>query len=271
MRSTSVMNDFTEINHGLDCLMEAYGSEVGTALKSALNNYFDNISSEIEANFDSWRPSIESDTFITSVSEHVASEDFYGRLSMWRAYGGDFGFALIINGGVMLRPSNALGAYSTPVDYLDRNEIFQALKTITKNIESNVDYVKSLSRNELKTIIFTVLRFAVVCTKHPAFLEEREWRIIATRGLYDQSRLVHSIETIGGIPQSILKIKLEDHPEEGLDGFALPTFLDRILIGPCEYPQVIKRTFVSLLTDAKVENPEGKVHITGVPLRANQR
>ena len=110
MRSTSVMNDFTEINHGLDCLMEAYGSEVGTALKSALNNYFDNISSEIEANFDSWRPSIESDTFITSVSEHVASEDFYGRLSMWRAYGGDFGFALIINGGVMLRPSNALGA-----------------------------------------------------------------------------------------------------------------------------------------------------------------
>ena len=39
---------------------------------------------------------------------------------------------------------------------------------------------QSLGRETVSASAFNMLRFAVLCTKHPGFLEEREWRIIAS-------------------------------------------------------------------------------------------
>ncbi|MFX6945320.1 hypothetical protein ABTH53_19890, partial [Acinetobacter baumannii] len=47
--------------------------------------------------FDGHTDAFRVGTFITSLSEHADSEDEYGRLSMWRAYGGRAGVALVLN------------------------------------------------------------------------------------------------------------------------------------------------------------------------------
>jgi len=247
LRNTSVMNDYMEINHGLNCIVNSYRSSIGQEFEAALDKCFSGISGEIRDLFNSWIPIIKQETYVISVSEHAAADDEFGRLSMWRAYGGNAGVALVFNGGVMSRPSDALGAYSSPVAYLNSDGVAAELTKIKNAILENVEYVRSLGREGLKHAIFEAFRFAAICTKHPAFLEEKEWRVVSTKVLHDNPRLPPHVEIVGGIPQKVLKLKLEDHPDEGLYGLAIPSFIDRILIGPCEYSETIKRALTSLL------------------------
>ena len=95
MRNASCMNDYTEVTHGLECLSAAYHGNAGNRIKSELNKLFDGISGQIESLFDGWQSTLETDTYLTCLSEHVDSEDEYGRLSMWRAYSKSTGIALV--------------------------------------------------------------------------------------------------------------------------------------------------------------------------------
>lgn len=271
MRNTAVMNDSSEIAHGLECLIHAYKSAQGEELRSALDLSFPNLSSELSELFDSWTPTIRRHTYILSVSEHSETDDQYGRLSMWRAYGGNAGVAFIFNSGPMHRPTDALKAYSSPVAYLSPEGVAEEMSRIAKGLIKYSDLIKQKNRDWLKAAMFETFRFAVICTKHPAFLEEREWRVLSTQILHDSERLKPVPEIIGGITQLVLKLKLKNIPEEGLTGLAIPEFLERILIGPCDHPEVIASSLVSLLNDHGVADAAKKVHITGVPLRLNQK
>jgi hypothetical protein len=145
------------------------------------------------------------------------------------------------------------------------------MKKIAAGLRQHVAYVQQHGREWLKRGMFEAFRFAAICTKHPAFLEEREWRVISTQVLHESDRLKPIPELIGSVPQLILKLKLENVPEEGLYGLSMSEFLDRILIGPCEHPEIIAASLASLLSSRGIDNPEKKIHITGVPLRPNQR
>ena len=65
----------------------------------------------------------------------------------------------------------------------------------------------------------------------------------------------------------MLKLDLQNHPDQGLVGLALPELLSRIIIGPCEFPQVILGAFRKLLAEAGVPEPEGKIVVSDIPLR----
>jgi len=52
-----------------------------------------------------------------------------------------------------------------------------------------------------------------------------------------------------------------------LVGLALPDLLNRIIIGPCEFPQVILTAFHRLLDDAGVPDPGKKIVVSDIPLR----
>jgi Protein of unknown function (DUF2971) len=229
------------------------------------------MSLEIKNTFDSWIPDFKLNTFVTCISEHDEADDKYGRLSMWRAYAANSGVALIINGGVCFRPSDALGAYASPVAYLEDDGLGVHLNEIASNLQTNSTFVHGLGREQMKSAVFSLLRYAAICTKHPAFREEREWRVIASPRLTPAPRLERTIEVLGGIPQEILKIPLCDFPEEGLYGIEPNQFIDRILIGPSEHPEVTRRAFVAELSLAGLVDPEHRVHVTGIPLRENQR
>lgn len=271
MRNALVMNDYMEVEHGVSCVERAYRSTAGEALSAALDGQFPGLASEIESLFAAWVPGFRRDTFVTCLSEHSVDEDQYGRLSMWRAYGGVAGVALILNGDVLFRPSTALEAYSSPVAYLDEREFANELATVAAKISAKPEVLLGLGRDGAKGAVFTMLRFAAVCTKHPAFREEREWRVIASPALAASPLLPMHLETVGGIPQRVLKIKLEDHPDQGLIGLEPAKLLERVLIGPCEHADVIWQALVDAMSGAGVPDAHEKIFDTGIPLRANQR
>ncbi|MDZ7892444.1 MAG: DUF2971 domain-containing protein [Rhodoferax sp.] len=239
MRGTMVMNDSSEIEHGLSCVLSALKSDVGSQLEKVLDKQYPGLTKEVVDSFVAWAPGFSSDTFILCLSEHFSPDDAYGRLSMWRAYGGEAGVALVINGNVMFRESDALAAYSMPVAYLDERGLRKKLTELVSGIGMNVDLLKAIGRQATCNAIFNILRFATVCTKHPAFEEEREWRVVASPALQRSPLVPVTVEAVGGIPQRVLKIELKDHPDQGLIGLEPDKLVDRVLIGPCEHADAI--------------------------------
>src|SRR5215831_219652 len=268
MRLAKGMNDYMVIEHGLGCLKGAWDSQaLGTPLKATLDACHAGLAKEVEEFFNAWLDVIRSGTYMTCISEHLDGEDSHGRLSMWRAYGGSAGVALVLNSAVMFNESNALAAYALPVAYLDRETFAAEFLMTAKAIEGEVEYVKSLDRDMVKRYVFDMLRAAVLSTKHPGFSEELEWRIIASPQMHPDRLPPPIVEIIRGTPQPVLKIDLVNQPEKGLTGLALPELLNKIIIGPCEFPLLVYRGLHQLLKAAEVPEPEKKITISDIPIR----
>lgn len=271
MRLTGIMNDHSEVQHGINCLNMALTSASGQQLANSLNGCFPGLHQEVIYQFSQWIPSIFADTFITCISEHELEDRQYGKLSMWRAYGGNAGVALVLNPNIFFAETQALAAYTSPVLYANSEALQVKLLEVAQSIQTNSAYVRSIGRENAKNAVFHALRFAAICTKHPAFKEEREWRIVSSPSMQRSEYVKQVHEVIGEIPQPILKIELKDQPSEGLIGLQPQYFIEQILIGPCEFPNIIARSFAEELCQCGVTSPWEKIVITGIPLRPNQR
>lgn len=267
MRSTTTMNDYLELQYGRDMLLEAMRNKPGEELEAAVESCHAGLFEEVWKLVTAWIPGFLADTFITCISQHLPEEDVLGRLSMWRAYGGKTGVALVFNGAVFDLQTDALGAYSSPVAYLNKEQFFGAIKLVASNIVTNRTYVASLPRDVVKNTLFTMFRFAVLCTKHPGFSEEKEWRIVASPALHQSALLESDVAVVRGVPQPILKIPLENFPEFGVTGLALPEIINRIIIGPCEFPHVTFRALWLATKQAGVEDPASLIIQSHIPLR----
>ncbi len=260
------MNDFMEVQHGLNCVSGAYNNAEGK-FKKVLESVFEGVSAEIEKLFNGWMPHFKTDTYLSCFSEHDDAEDTFGRLSMWRAYGGTTGVALVFNSAPFLLPSDALKAYASPVAYLVDKAFEEEFAKVAEAIEANSDFLRSQGRELFVSAVFNMLRFGCLCTKHPGFEEEREWRVLYGPTLAGSAHVIEDIKIINGTPQPIFKIPLKDIPDEGLTGVEIPALLDRIIIGPTKYPLAIWKAFVSLLGEAGVNEPQKKVRVSDIPLR----
>jgi hypothetical protein len=267
MRKSSCMTDYSEIQYGLDCLVKAYKSQTGKLFKAALNDIFDGLTDEVERIFANLSPHFPINTYLICLSEHRDSEDKLGRLSMWRAYSETTGVAFVMNSLPFLTPSQVLKAYTSPVAYLSNEKFEKEFGKIAENIISEKAFLKKQSREVIISHIFNAFKFAVVCTKHPGFAEEIEWRVVYWPSLDESKYLKKEIRVIKGVPQPIYKIPLKDLPNEGLVGIEIPSLVDRIIIGPTQYPQVIYEAFYDLLFKAGVKDPSGKIVISNIPLR----
>jgi hypothetical protein len=266
MRPSSCMNDFMEVQHGLNCVLSAYNNGE-KAFKQALDRVSDGLSKEIENLFNGWIPHLRTDTYLSCFSEHDEREDAFGRLSMWRAYGQITGVALVVSSAPFLAPSTALKAYASPVAYLSDKDFEKIFSRVTAAIDENADFLRLQGRAMLVNVVFDMLRFAALCTKHPAFEEEREWRVLYCPALESSKHVLKDIKVINGTPQPIYRIPLRDIPDEGLEGVEIPALLDRVIIGPTKYPLAMWKAFDGLLAEAGVEDSASKVFISDIPLR----
>ena len=268
LRNTAVMNDYSEVRYGTSCFEGAYNTEPGTNFKTALESCFPGLAKEVTREiFDDWRPIIRDDTYVTCLSEHLPDEDQHGRLSMWRAYGGDAGVALVIRGAVMFSNTQVLKVISSPVAYRQPDQVGVAINKVAQTITIHTDFLKGISRDDARTAVFNMFLFGILCTKHPGFLEEREWRAIASPQMYPTPHCISGIEVIRGVPQRVLKIDLKNHPEQGLVGLAIPELIDRIIIGPCQFPAIIRAAFLELLQEAGVPDADERIVDSKIPLR----
>lgn len=283
LRNSVLMNDFSEVSHGLDCLRQAYAGPVGERLKSSLVKIQADLPEILEANFNEELLDVRAETYLMSLSEHgsrdpleAAHEDRFGRLSMWRAYAPKNGIAFVLRNTPFVSESNALRAFTSPVVYAMPTDFLSSFEELVTGIEANSDLLKEMGGAAVHDILINVFKFGVQSTKHPSFKEEREWRVI-----YNPTRLQRSgqmtdeqlkrvpteIMSLGGVPQRVYSIPFQDHPAEGFVGATVPELIDRILVGPSADSYAIAQAFVAELTLLHVENAADKVVVTSVPLR----
>lgn len=217
-----------------------------------------------------WSHRFPACTYLACVSEHQKAEDHHGRLSMWRAYGGQTSVALVMNYEPFLSPSDVLRAYFSPVLYADQKRFNQELGRVDGNLKTHRDALARMTREELKSRIFNVFYYAALCTKHPGFHEEREWRVTHSTEIFPSAHLVRSLETFRGVPQVVYKIPLKDIDGENGDRFrgaTIPHLLERVIIGPSDAGPVLRDAFIGLLASAGVPDPASRVVSSGIPLR----
>ena len=265
LRNVAVLNDYREFEHGKECLVKLLdGSEEGQALKNIFNDINPDIFDKVYSNFKNWAPFIKDDFYISCFSEHKKNDDDIGKLSMWRAYGGDSGVAIIFKQDFFSEIYTNYSLDFSCVAYLNRDELKKEINYLTTSITNNIEQVKTLSIDDLSFRLFNVFRFTALCNKHIGFEEEKEWRLIAVAKQHtnDKNILIkHEIETIKGIPQNIIKINLNKD--------LLKNMIYKVLIGPCLYPSIIRSSIATELSKIGVTKPEKIIHISNVPLRTN--
>lgn len=264
-RKSSVMNDFSEIEFGLACLNAAWFGAHGLKLKSLLNRMFSGSSERIETMFSEQLPEIRANTYLTCISEHQPDENEFGRLSMWRAYGN---IALVLNPQIfMVETADALQSFSNPVDY-HTVESFEAMFAgMVDRVEYDFDYLKSFGEEQVWDWVLFTMRQYVLCTKHKGFGEELEWRVIHVPSPVSSPLISKEVEVVRGVAQPVVKLSLTDRPELGIHGLSIPSFIERIIIGPTQYQHVQREAFISLLSSRGVFNASERVVTSNIPLR----
>lgn len=268
MRKPQWMNDYTEVEHGFECIARMYKEGTGgKKFKEALEVLSPGIVERVVSHFDSWLPTYRRNTFVTCVSQHDPEEDATGRMGMWTAHGSQNGVAIVLKPEPFTSLSDVLGAYSFPVSYRSADQVDAHFGEIAENIIASQAQLKHLPTVNLEHLLHELFRFEMLCTKRHAFKDEREWRIVYAPDRFPTDRkppITKHVEFINGAPQPVCKIPLETLP--GYD-ISIQAILDRIIVGPTEFPTAVVESFVIELERAGVADAASKVFYADVPLR----
>jgi hypothetical protein len=270
MRNTTCMSDYREVHHGFDALTRYFGNESHRqAFASALNACYEGVADDIVTLFNQWWQNTQLQTYIMSISEHDDREDLHGRLSMWRAFGGDATarVALVIKLKLAANTNMALQLMLNPVAYFTDQEFKEELDAVGRNIQEERDFLRGLGRAFLVTNVFLMHVAHIVCLKHEGFREEREWRIIYAPRRSPSPLIESAVEIISGIPQLVYKIPLENNSSAGISGIAFADLFDRIIIGPTQFPWVMYEAFVAALDHAGIKDAANRVFVSQIPVR----
>jgi DUF2971 family protein len=214
MRNVTAMSDHSEVRHGHALIRTALEKPANSkAFTEAFDAYAPGVVTDAFKDIDQNSQHFSFNTYITSMSEHDDREDKHGRLSMWRAFGGNTArVAIIMRVPTNLLYSGILELVFSPVAYLTDQEAEQEIiLPIVANVRrpENIDFLKTLSRERLQSMISSYLIGSMVCLKHEGFREEREWRLISLPGRRPSKYLEPSTEVVSGIPQTVYKLPLD--------------------------------------------------------------
>jgi hypothetical protein len=219
--------------------------------------------------FDGWFRDTSLNTYISSISEHMPSEDSHGRLSMWRAFGGNTArVAFVLKVPYQSGISEVLPIMFSPVGYLSTEGVHGVLREVIENINNERAFLQSIERPHLVGMVFTMLLAAVTCLKHEGFEEEREWRVIYSPKRQPSPLMKSVITEISGVPQPVYLLPLDGSISPALADIDFATMFDRLIIGPSPYPWPMYESFSEALSKAGVENAGERVFISGIPIRS---
>jgi len=266
MRNTMCMADYSEVLHGF-ALMNSFflNPDNNTSFVAALDKSHSEVSKNALLAFSHWWDRQRTETYVTSISEHDDREDQHGRLSMWRAFGGSAArVALVFKIPYATKGSLKLNLLFSPVSYLTESETHEVIREVIKNLNDNVEFLKSIDRQTVIGMVFYMLLAGVVCLKHEGFREEREWRAIYVPMIRSSPLMRSSVETVGGVPQTVYHIPLDASFDRAVEDLDLAKILDRVIIGPTQYPLAMQRAFQTKLGEAGSLAP---VVMSQIPLR----
>jgi hypothetical protein len=267
LRNAALMNDFSEVAYGSGLLQQSLAAGLGQRLEAALDAAYPGLFKAVAERLVRMDWQTRNQTYLTSMSAHSA-DDRLGRLSMWRAYGGPTsGVAIVFNTEVFEHESVRLGAYTSPVLYGGLAEFTNELDRVIRNIEHNAALLREVPVENAEAIVFNALHFSTLSTKHPAFEEEQEWRVIHSPLTEASAFIPTSVQTVRGIPQMICEVPLRDQPGLDMAWLELDRLLHRIIIGPCVYPNQVGWAFREILRDLGIPDPDSRIALAPIPLR----
>ncbi len=266
LRSITAMNDYTEFTHGKKILIDLINnSNEGKNLKEIFNELMPDLFDEVFSDFQRFENNLRNDFQIMCVTEHHIKKNAIGRLSMWRAYGGKNGIAIIFKREFFELLVETYLDFSN-VAYLEKENINAEIKKLNDSITKNKSNLIGLGKVDFKSHLFNIFKFAALCNKHIGFEEEKEWRLVAMDSIHESHEYVcKEVETINGVPQSILKVKLEKLPV----GSQLKEMIEKVIIGPCRHPNLVYDSIAFALKSIGIQNPDSLIDGSDIPYRAN--
>ena len=268
MRNALNMDDFREIQHGHDLLLEYFSDPSKHKwLMEILNRCCGEAGKTAIDIFGRHYQDLKRFTYITCFSQHEKEHDAHGRLSMWRAFGkGSAGIAIVLN-PPRRDIAAPLQAFLVPVMYFTKTDLWNELDSIFNNIAANETLLKDVPQDQIYKWVFTMLVALVTSLKHQGFEEEKEWRLLHVPKTYPSEFVPESNQVIGGVPQLIRKIDLKNNPENGIEGISIRELVERVIIGPTQFGGAIFDSISKLLANAGVQNAEQKVFFSNIPIR----
>lgn len=269
LRKTTCMNDYKEIDYGLEKLKKLFNDH---SITKRLDDFFvktnKNLTSSILYEYMMEKlKSINNNTYITCLTEHSKNENELGRLSMWRAYGRNSGVALVFNEKetAIMEMNDSHLLLRSPVLYkAPNNDLNNEFSQILDNMYREINTLQYLNEDEYKKIFLSLFAISVPSIKHSGFSEEKEWRILYTLMDGDSAAdntpigLKKATKIINGIPQIVYILSYPKPIEQ---------ILSKVIIGPTEFPDVIYDAFYDLLKENGIYNPDDYIIKTSIPLR----
>jgi hypothetical protein len=263
---TATMNDTWELTYSFEKSREAFASPQGQRLVSEIERLVPGVLDEVVTIMDSWTDVILNNAYIVSLSRHTAKDNLRGRLSMLRQYGGDQPVALILNNRPFVSYTDALGANSAAVSYLEPADFIKRLVMVTRNLRRDADVVRFADREIIKGTLFQMLTSSILCVKHPGFAEEREWRVYHVDGMSERGLTSISKEVVRGQERSVCKLPFREPPGRSL-GVTIPELLHRVILGPMDSRAAIKAEIIELLIARGVTDADQRVVESDTPYR----
>lgn len=268
LRSPLRMNDYSEVKAGFTAIDLGLSKTLPSANKfwREFGKVFPDFEVIFSRLYQSAYRRVPKATYISSFSE-FPKDDLTGRLSMWRAYGFPNGVALIINGDEMLSQRQHMDVLSYPVRYLDHGKVILNLEKELESLIEKLDDLSQFSALDVATVLVELLCHIAISTKHFAFAEEAEWRIIYREETLERGILSNAISTlkpevIGGCPEIICSLPLGEDRQ-----VSLKRVLKKVLIGPTEFPEDSKRALIEHLRQFGYVRPESLVECSNIPFR----
>jgi Protein of unknown function (DUF2971) len=270
MRNTNCMADFREVQHGFEILNRFFSDKgKSDAFNQALESCSPGAAQEAITLFNGWWNDVRLNTYIACFSEHDQSEDLHGRLSMWRAFGGNTArVAMVLKIPADSPAGTTLNVLFNPVTYLSEPELHAELDQVIQNINRENAFLKTINRIDLITSVFYMLIGGAVCLKHEGFREEREWRAIYSPNRSPSALMQPSIEVVNGVPQTVYKVPIDASVSQALADIDISNIVERLIVGPSAYPWVMYSAFSRALADAGVPNADARVWTSGIPIRS---
>jgi hypothetical protein len=267
MRNVTCMTDVSEVRHGQAILTKLFQDP---ALRKNFVDAMDACSAgaaqKAFEHFDqSWNDT-SLETYITSISEHDPDEDQYGRLSMWRAFGGNVArVAFVFRVPLTAMYAGVFNLVFSPVAYLSDEQVRGVFLEVIENVGANCEFLKTFDQQGMVHNILNMLVAGVTCLKHPAFREEREWRLIYGPKRWPSPLIETTTEVVGGIPQIIHHIPFDSRVSGVVPVLDFTQLFDRLIIGPCNFPWSMADAYVRALQEVGVLEP--KIVFSNIPIR----
>ena len=224
LRNAMLMNDFSEIEYGQQLLkLSLTNEQLRNRLIEACNGIHDSILGAFTM-MDQEIYAIKRSTYLLSLALHKGPELHQGKLSMWRAYGGDTNVCILLNPEAFMTPQTAYDAVIAPVDYGGPGKFVEGVAAIVETMIANRDALRQIDPETVKTNLKYALDVMILSTKHPGFEEENEWRVIHRAQLTPAPNSPPSkIVSVNGIVQKVFYLPMRNIPEHDVANCLLYT------------------------------------------------